>query len=150
MARPLSCPQLKFCQAYTVERNGTAAYLAAYPRSSNAAARSSAVGLLAKDNIKAEIARIRAKAEARAGSAVLTLAEKRTFLARVLRANGGTLDEKMDADLINGVKFSSKGKRMIEIPCKLRALQLDNDLAGEGSEARGMSALGAFAQRLRK
>lgn len=126
-------PQRKFCEAYALDQNGTSAYLSAYPKSTEAAAGVSAHRLLKSAKILAEIARIRRKAEEKAGSAILTLAEKRSKLAGVVRAANGQLD----------------GSE-VRISDKLAAIKLDNDLAGEGSEAGANDALGELLAKLRK
>lgn len=127
-------PQRKFCEAYALEQNGTAAYLGAYPKSSRRAAETSASDLLRKPEIVAEIARIRQKAEEKAGSAVLTLAEKRKTLAGIVRAARGR---------------SADGDE-VKVSDKISAIKLDNDLAGEGSEAGANDALGELLKRVRK
>lgn len=85
-----------------------------------------------------------------AAADVLTIAEKRKFLARVVRQKGAEIDEEQDGDLINGVKYDKFGNRILEIPCKLRAITIDNDLAGEGSEAKSQTAIAALLGRLRE
>lgn len=148
----LSGPQRKFCEGIVAGLNQTEAYAAAYPKASRDAARSSAPGLLAKDSIRAEIARMRALADERAGSAVLTLAEKRKWLARLLRVNPATLDTESDGDLLAGVdieegRAGSKVKK-IRVADKIAAIKLDNDLAGEGSEAEANDALAGLLSRV--
>ena len=118
----LSGPRQKFCEGIVSGLNATQAYLAAYPNSSEEGARRSASVLLTKLDVSAEIERMRRKAEERAGSAVLTLAEKRAKLAAIVR---------QDKPVI-------------------KAIALDNDLAGEGSEAKGNEGLSALIARLRK
>ena len=140
-------PQRKFCEAFALEQNGTAAYLLAYPKSSKRAGCVGASRLLSNADILAEIERIRRKAEEKAGSAVLTLAEKRKFVARLLRAKVGELPP--DSDLFNAVKHGKDGTEY-KLPDKLRAIEVDNDLAGEGSEAGANDALGELLKRVRK
>lgn len=101
----------------------TAAYQAAYPRASYGTARAKASALVTKGSIRAEIQRLRAKADAMASSAVMTLMQKRVFLARVVRANVALL--RPDSDFWTGV-----GKRRFRMADKLRAIELDNELAG--------------------
>jgi hypothetical protein len=96
-----------------------AAYVAAgYKQHRGAAAR-----LCAKVSVSARVAWFLAQT---AGETVLSLKEKREFLAGVVRLNK---DKTQD---------------------KLAAIRLDNDLAGEGSEAKGMGALAALLGRVRK
>lgn len=103
--------------------------------------------LLAKPSIKAEIERLRAKADEKAGSAVLTLAEKKSFIARLLRAKPGQLEQ--DSDLWQSIKLSANGIEM-RLPDKLAAIKLDNDLSGDGSEAGANDALTALLERVMK
>jgi hypothetical protein len=79
--------------------------------------------------------------------AVLTIAEKREFLARVVRCKAAV--EPHDSDLWNGVE-AVDGTIRYKLPDKMRAIALDNDLAGEGAEAGGQKALGELVKRLRK
>ena len=65
---------------------------------------------------------------------VLSLAEKRDFLARVVRTPIGQVDEK--SDLCQEITddedpASGRSKRKIKMPDKLRAIDLDAKLAGE-------------------
>lgn len=129
----LSGPRQKFCEGIVAGLNATQAYIGAYPKSSVEAARRSASDLLTNPDVQAEIERMRKKAEERAGSAVLTLAEKRMKLAAIVR------QEKPEID---GCELS--------VTDKLKAIALDNDLAGEGSEAKGNEGLAALIARLRK
>jgi phage terminase small subunit len=154
----LTGPQRKFCEGVVSGLNATRAYCAAYPESSEEAARRSASDLLTKPDIRGEIAELREKAEGMAGSAVLTLAEKRKWLARLLRANVTTLLTDVDGDLLAGMDAEQKrgeGNENIEIVklriCdKIAAIKLDNDLAGEGEEAKANDALTALLGRIRK
>lgn len=100
--------------------------------------------LSAKISIQARVAWIKSQA---AASDVLTIAEKRDFLARLVRCKPA--NEPADSDLWNGIEDTEQGKRY-KLPDKLRAIALDNDLAGEGAEAGGNKALGELVKRLRK
>ena len=125
----LSGPQKAFCDGIVRGLNQTEAYQRAYPKASPDAARKHAPRLVAKGDIKAEIERMRQKAEEKAGSAVLTLAEKRMKLAEITRSNS---EETRD---------------------KLSAIKIDNDLSGDGAEAEGNKALAGLAglvERLRR
>lgn len=92
---------------------------------------------MARDSqVALRIAWIRSQAEEKAkeiaGEAVLSIAEKRLFCARLVRAKVGTLDSK--SELWNSIKVTQDGTEY-KLPDKLRAIALDNDLAGDGSEA---------------
>ena len=126
----LSGPRQKFAEGIVAGNSATAAYRAAYLRSGQRAAEVGASRLLRNAEVTAEIERQRATAEKQAGSALMTLMEKRMFLARVVRANVALLPP--DSDLWIGV-----GTRRLRMPDKLRAIKLDNDLAGEG-KGRGV------------
>ena len=138
-------PQAKFCEGIATGLNGTEAYLAAYPRSTRRAAEPGASRLLRNAKVKAEIAKLRAEAAKVAGSAVLTLAEKRIFLAQVVRACVATLPH--DSPLWVSVKKGKDGTEY-RLPDKIAAIKLDNDLAGEGSEAGANDALGELLGRV--
>lgn len=90
------------------------------------------------------------KAREIADGTVLTMLEKRQFLARVVRMKGAAIDEEDDGDLINGVRYDKQGRRMLVLPDKIAAVKLDNDLAGDGSEAKGHDAMAELIARLRK
>jgi hypothetical protein len=148
-------PQQKFCEGIVTGLTAADAYRAAYPKSSEAAARAHGARLVAKGNIKAEVARMRAKAEEKAGSAVLTLVEKRSFLARVVRARLG--EGMIDADLVQAIDVERRkdGKgwkdiHKIRVCDKLAAIEKDNDLAGEGSEAGKNDEFSELLKELRK
>lgn len=148
----LSGPHARFCDGVVRGLNATQAYLRAYPKCSEEAARRNGSRLLTKADVEAEIARMRRKAEEKSGSAVLTLAEKRKFLARVVRADLAAGD--IDGDLLQSVDFERRQDgREIEkqrVCDKLGAIKLDNDMAGEGSEAEANGALAALMGRIRK
>lgn len=82
---------------------------------------------------------------------VLSIAEKRLFLAEVVRTPSGAIDKNsklcQEWSETHGEHSSSTKLKM---PDKLAAIKLDNDLAGEGSEAKGQSSLAELVKRLRK
>lgn len=151
----LSGPQRKFCEGIVRGLNATEAYCAAYPNCSEESARSKASRLATKGNIQAEIERLRAKSDEKAGSAVLSRAEKRTFLARVVRCELG--EGMPDADLIQSIDVEKKKEgdtwvdiHKVRVCDKLGAIKLDNDLSGEGSEAEANDELAELLKELRK
>lgn len=73
--------QKRFCEEYIFDWNGTRAYMAAYPESSEPAARSSASDLLAKPNIKAYIEDIQKDLEKIAGISRLQVLREHQKLA---------------------------------------------------------------------
>ena len=142
----MTAPQIKFAQLVGAGMNQTEAYRRAYPKCSAKAAESKASRLVRDGKVKAMIAEI--QEEAKQG-AVLTLKEKREFLARVVRigvAEASTSEE--HKDLIQAVTEGEKSTTY-KLPDKLRAIQIDNDLAGEGSDAEGNAALGALVKKIR-
>lgn len=147
IVRAITGPQRKFCEGIISGLSGVDAYCAAYPNSSRAAARASAADLLAKASITAEIQRLRDAAQEKAGSAILTLAEKRKWLARLLRVNLSDLSLGQDGDLLHSIAPGKLGDKLT-LCDKLAAIKLDNDLAGEGSEAEANDALGGLLERI--
>lgn len=148
----ISGPQRKFCEGIVSGLNQTDAYTRAYPRSSKIASKDNASRLIAKDSIKAEIQRMRDKADRMKGSAVMTLAEKRSFLARVVRMKGGEEMPPENEDLVNGIRLKEQGIELL-MPDKLRAIMIDNDLSGDGAEAQknvAVAGLSELVNRLRK
>jgi hypothetical protein len=143
----LSGPQQKFAEGVAMGLNLTDAYVAAYPRAERHSATPLASRLRRQPGVQAEIARIRKAAEDVPGSAILTLAEKRDFLARLVRAKVETLPA--DSDLWNSIKHMKYGTEY-KLPNKLSAIILDNDLAGDGSDANAADALAELLGRVRR
>jgi hypothetical protein len=77
----------------------------------------------------------------------LSIMEKRKFLARIVRTPAGAVTK--DSDLCQEWSESSTdaGSCMkIKMPDKLKAIQIDNDLAGEGDNAKLGTAVEALAK----
>jgi hypothetical protein len=78
---------------------------------------------------------MRAQADAIVGPTVLTLIEKRLWLARVVRANLAFLDPEIDGDLLVSLDIDDGRKqprvRKMRIFNKLTAIRLDSRLAGD-------------------
>jgi phage terminase small subunit len=127
--------QRKFCEGIARGLNGTEAYHEAYPGACHQSASQIGSRLMRKDEVKAEIARLRAAADVAAGSAVLDCVEKRVFCARAVHANLATLDPVLDGDLLVVCK-TRHGRRRLRIVNKVRAIELDNELAGEAAQAK--------------
>lgn len=66
----------------------------------------------------------------RQSSIVLSLEEKREYFARVVRTPLSEIDE--TSDLAAEVRDTADGK-IVKSVCKMRAIELDNKLAGHGS-----------------
>jgi len=127
------------CELAKGSAAGPAYGVAGYKRDDAAASR-----LSRNVKVKARVTWLKRQA---AASDVLTIAEKRRFLARVMRCKAAV--EPHDSDLWNGVE-AVDGVIRYKLPDKMRAIALDNDLAGEGAEAGGQKALGELVKRLRK
>jgi len=78
---------------------------------------------------------------------VLDIAEKREFLARVVRTPIGEVDEA--SDLCQAMEVNDSGGRKYKLPCKIAAIKLDNDLAGEGSEAKANEGVRSILDAVR-
>ena len=96
--------------------------------------------------IKAEVQRrAQAAMDAKNESALLTMEEKRKFLASVVRASVTTTEH--DSPLWQEIEIKPDSIKR-KMPDKLRAIALDNDLAGDGSEAAAAAALPEIAEAL--
>jgi hypothetical protein len=85
------------------------------------------------------------KAKEIAADAVLSMLEKRLFCARIIRSKPSDATmENPDCELV----MTKMGPCAL-FPSKATLIKLDNDLAGDGSEAEGMTALVELARRLR-
>src|SRR5262245_50534058 len=115
----LSSAQQKFCEAFASGMNGTEAYQASHPSAARSTAKVKASQSLALPEVKTEIQRLRTLAQEKGGSAVMTILEKRMFLARVVRAQIALLDE--DSDLWQRVK-RTRSSVEYRLPDKLAAI----------------------------
>ncbi|MGV3532603.1 MAG: hypothetical protein ACO1QR_09565 [Chthoniobacteraceae bacterium] len=141
----ISGPRRKFAEGIVSGLSAAAAYRQAYPNSAPGNAHKLASRLTGNPDVQAEIARLPSAADQQAGSAVLNLMEKRIFLARVVRAAVANLPE--DSDLWVSIKRTESGTEY-RLPDKLAAVKVDNDLAGEGSEAAADDAFAALLGRI--
>lgn len=145
----LSGKHRKFAEGIVAGLTATAAYAAAYPNTKLNNARKNAPRLMDDDRIKSEVALLRAKADEKAGSAVMTCMEQRIFLARLLRANITNLDLSKDGDLLASYQMTKHGIKL-RLHDKLAAIARDNDLAGADSSAKANDSLAALLQRVRR
>ena len=143
----LTGPQRKFCEGVVAGDTAADAYAAAYPNAARTSSGKQASKLLANPEVQEEIGRLREKADPHGGSAVMTLVEKRSFLARIVRARPALLEE--DSDLWQSVK-RTKDSIELKLPDKLSALSRDSDLAGEGADATATDALTNLLSALRR
>lgn len=88
---------------------------------------------------------LREKQDAEQRPALLSIMEKREFCARVLRAKVGGLPH--DSDLWQSIEYTKDGRKY-RLPSKDAIIKIDNDLAGEGSEAGANDALTQLLARL--
>lgn len=129
----LSGPHQKFAEGIAAGLNGTAAYQAAYPKVKASTARSNGSELLTKTDIQAEVERIRAEAKEKPASAVLTLADKLEFLAKVA---GAKPNEAGPDNPLCEVKMSKAGP-YYAFPDKIRSMELHAKLSGELKDKTG-------------
>lgn len=142
----LNGQQKKFCRLYALEKNAKAAYKEAYGCSDDSA-EAAGPRLLGNVRIQEEIAQIRRRADEIAGAAAPTLAEKRAFCGELLRARVANLPR--DSHLWQSIKVTESGIEY-RLPDKLKAIEVDNDLAGEGSEAIANDALSSLIARAQR
>jgi hypothetical protein len=139
----LSGPHRIFCEEIVRGLSPTKAYCEAYPRSAHKSAMANAYRLLKADAVKAEIERLKGAAAKLAGSEAMTREEKQRFLARLVHANLATLNAALDGDLLQSYEVD-KGKLRLRLADKLHAIAVDNDLAGEGTQAGAQDDFAAW------
>ncbi len=132
MDTKLNGPQLKFAEGLATGLTATAAYLAAYPSATPDTARKNAGRLKAIEGVTAEVQRLRSQAAQLPGSPLLSIREKREFLARLVRAQ--VLLTPDDSDLWQEITQTEQGTKR-KLGDKLKALMIDNEMAGESNES---------------
>lgn len=137
--------QYKFAVGVASGLSSVEAYQAAYPQAGSESARRSASLLMTNHDVLEEVERIRGKADSLGEQAVLAILEKRRFLARLVRARISELPD--NSDLWHEITQTEHGTKR-KLPCKLRAILLDNDLASEGAQAGGQNELVILIKRL--
>ena len=128
--------QRLFCLYVVTGHPANEAYaLAGYASGSDEAARANASRLITNDNVKAYLDELIKKAET---DAVMTLQEKREYLARVVRTPIGAVDQFSDlchkhkTKVVSGPSVEGGQvvlESQVEMPDKLRALAEDSKLA---------------------
>lgn len=100
-------------------------------------------------------ARIRELQERAADKVVLSMAERRAFLARVVRANLTSFDFERDGDLLQELQEERIGddrgeilKRKIKLPGKRECVMDDARLAGELKETIAVEPKGSLEEAL--
>jgi hypothetical protein len=117
----------RFAQLLATGMSASEAYTKVYKKKGKVAG--SAGGRLLKNvGIQQRLAELQQKAET---AAVLTLADKREFLRRVVVTSIGEVDEK--SPLCQSAEYSEDGRKF-KMPDKLKAIELDAKLAGEFRE----------------
>ena len=133
-----------FAQAYALSSNASEAWRKATSKTANADV--NGARWLVIRGIVERVAELRKKADAASENfTVLSIAEKRDFIARLVKAKVSELDD--DSDLWNGIKLTEQG-REYKLPDKLRAIQIDNDLAVDGAEAGANKAMEIVIRKL--
>lgn len=141
----------KFAELHATGIDAGTAYATAYNVPYNRSAISSGKRLATASHIRAKITELRERAAQQSeAECVLTLIEKRKFLARVLRTPVTALDpeNKSTHDLIKKVSRKMLGtgenaEEIIEVEGydKIKAITEDTALAGDGAESEGLRAL---------
>ncbi len=103
-----------------------AAYLQAYPSASPRTAEVQSSRLITRPDIRATLDHLHSQVETQA---ILTLQEKRAYLARIVRTSA--TDVRPGTDLVQAITTAKDGSQTLRLPDKLRAIYLDARLAGE-------------------
>ncbi len=103
-----------------------AAYLQAYPGASPRTAEVQSSRLITRPDIRATLDHLHSQVETQA---ILTLQEKRAYLARIVRTSA--TDVRPGTDLVQAITTAKDGSQTLRMPDKLRAIYLDARLAGE-------------------
>ncbi len=132
-----------FAQGMANGLSAAAAYRKVYPAAKRVTYESKGPAMARLGQVKDRITELKKKADAIMDKkAVLSIVEKREFLARLVRTPIGLVDHNSDLcqerTYIEGAEETSV---RVKLPCKLKAIQLDNDLAVDGAEAGANSEL---------
>lgn len=137
--KSLNARQRKFCELIVDGSSQARAYLdAGYQLSKPDYAWSHSSRLIRNGKIQAYIEELRKDAET---SAVCSLAEKRQFLAQIIRTPIGEVDENSPLAQEKTVRHEGEGATVekIKMMSKADAIKLDNQLAGHGvGDGRGV------------
>jgi hypothetical protein len=133
----------KFAELIAIGKTAGEAYQIAYEKPRlTPAVHSAAQRLAAMPTIIAKVKELRTRAEAQSeAAAVMTLVEKRKFLAEILRTPVTKLDPKQHDHLIKKItrRVIGSGEEAEEVMDiegydKLKAIELDTELAGDGNQ----------------
>jgi len=147
MSRPLNTRQKKFCDNYATRGMSIAESVrrAGYNFKSQKSEDYGSYGckMLKQDRVASYVSKLREKSFSKD---VLSMAEKRAYLARAVRTPVGEITEA--SDLAQEVTFS-EGKegssRKVKAVDKLKAIELDSKIAGDFYSDRSPQALNPFA-----
>ena len=123
--RPLNDQQVKFCQIMVSGKPQTVAYQEAYNCENYDTAGANATRLLKDARVIEYVSQLRKE---RDDAAVLSIQQKREFLARVVNAKIGELTE--NDNLVQEVKIAPDGSISLKIPSKTEAIKIDNAMMG--------------------
>lgn len=97
--------------------------------------------------IKWFIERANEKLKDEAEGVVMSVIEKRMFLAEVVRTAAGEVDRSSKlCQEWSETRGEGSTSQRLKMPDKLKAIQIDNDLAGEGGQAKLGTAVEALAK----
>ena len=147
MSRPLNTRQKKFVDNYVTKGLSIAESVrrAGYSTTSGKLEDLSSYGckLLRQDRVKAYVQRLKEK---QFKQDALTFAEKRSYLARAVRASVDQVGASSDLaqEVVEEVDQEGRVKRKVKVVDKLRALELDNKMAGDTFADRQPQASNPF------
>lgn len=131
MPRLTSPRDEKFCQGIAAGKTGAAAYRAACGHNP-IGAKQMAFELLQRPEINARIEELR---EASESKHILTMQERRKFLARNVRVDLTKFDPLQDGDLVQEIDYHPDGKvKKYKLPGKRECVMDDAKLAGDLTE----------------
>ncbi len=129
-SKPLTAKQRAYCQARVSNFSQSAAYLkAGYKSGTPDAARKNSFTLEQLPHVKAHLARLR---EQSFTEDALSLAEKRSILARIARTSPSEVDatSPICQEYSEEIDASGNVKRKVKLPSKIEAIRTDNQMAG--------------------
>jgi phage terminase small subunit len=147
MSKPLNTRQKKFVDNYVTKGLSIAESVrrAGYSTASGKIEDLSSYGckLLRQDRVKAYVQRLKEKSFKQD---VLSFSEKRAFLARAVRTSVDAVGASSDLAQEVSEEVSAEGsvRRKIKVVDKLRALELDNKMAGDNFADRTPQASNPF------
>jgi len=129
-SKPLTLKQRAYCMARASGFTQSASYLkAGYNPGTPEASNKNAFNLEQKPNVRAYLEKLRAESFSRDA---LSLAEKRSILARIARTSPSEVDATSPICQEYSEEIDSSGnvKRKVKLPSKIEAIRTDNQMAG--------------------